>query len=151
MVGIGAELNGDDAVGLLVARSLKSAFLPCENIIVLEGGVLPENVTGPLRRFFPELVVFIDAVDMKSPPGTIQVVNPEQISGASFSTHTMPLSMLFKFLKDELNCETLLIGVQPKVIDFGEPVTAEISKAAKSLAKELIIILTESTTSVTNL
>jgi hydrogenase 3 maturation protease len=62
VVGIGNELNGDDAAGILAARKLSKKYCPQkvdENsphpvFIVIEAGLAPEAFTGPLRRFRPD-------------------------------------------------------------------------------------------------
>ena len=138
IVGIGAELYGDDAIGILTARKLKPAFAQQEEVLVLEGGPLPESMTGPLRRFSPELVIFIDAADLGEPPGSITMVDPDRIGGTSFSTHSMPLTLLMKFLEDELNCEMLLIGVQPEQIEFGTTPSESGQKAVTRLARGIL-------------
>lgn len=137
VVGIGAELNGDDAIGLLTARKLFSAMKPGANLMVQEGGALPENFSGPLRCFEPDLAIFIDAADLGATPGTIEIVTPDRIGGASFSTHSMPMKLLMDYLAEELHCETLLIGVQPEGIEFGTAITAVGKRAATLLAKEI--------------
>ncbi len=137
IVGIGAELNGDDAVGLLTARKLKSVFAQQENLLVLEGGTLPESTSGPLRRFSPGLVIFIDAADQGDPPGRISFIDVKSIGGSSFSTHSMPLSLMIEFLAEELNCGMLLIGVQPEHIDFGLPLSQSGRRAVNRLVKAL--------------
>jgi len=81
IVGIGAELYGDDAIGILTARKLKPAFAQLEEVLVLEGGPLPESMTGPLRRFTPELVIFIDAADLGEPPGRLQWLIQTALAG----------------------------------------------------------------------
>ena len=37
----------------------------------MEAGPAPENFTGPLRRFRPDLVLLVDAAQMDAEPGTI--------------------------------------------------------------------------------
>ncbi len=137
IVGVGAELNGDDAIGLATAKKILRTARHWRNVLVLEGGTLPESTSGPLRRFKPDLVIFVDAAELGKPPGTIETVLPERISSASFSTHSMPLKMMMDYLAAELHCEVLLLGVQPETVDFGTPVSENGKKAAISIAAEL--------------
>lgn len=137
IVGIGSELHGDDAVGIEAARALIAGGAKRENLLVLEGSTLPESVSGQLRRFIPDLVIFIDAMDAGVKPGSILLVNPEQIGGASFSTHSLPLPILIKFINRDLKCETIIIGVQPESIEFGETLSMSNRKAIFRLTKEL--------------
>ncbi|HNW14358.1 MAG TPA: hydrogenase maturation protease, partial [Anaerolineaceae bacterium] len=88
---MGAELNGDDAVGLRVADRLASLVGQQENLLVLNGGSLPESTSGALRRFHSTLVLFVDAADLGKTAGAIEVLETQRVGGASFSTHGMPL------------------------------------------------------------
>jgi len=137
IIGVGAELNGDDAVGILAVRKLKPKLSARQNLLVLEGGSLPENLTGPLRRFSPELVMFIDAAELFEPPGTIRVLEPGQVTGASFSSHRMPLTLVFDYLTHEVKSKGLLIGVQPEVVEFGLPPSASGKRAVADVVREI--------------
>ncbi|MRR29117.1 hydrogenase 3 maturation endopeptidase HyCI, partial [bacterium] len=61
MLGIGNELNGDDSAGNWVARKLGKRLKAQPNLLVMDCGTLPENASGPLRRFGPRLILLIDA------------------------------------------------------------------------------------------
>lgn len=137
MVGIGAELNGDDGVGILTVRKLKRKLGERQNVLVREGGSLPESLSSPLRRFAPDLVLLLDAADLDESQGTIALLQPDQIATAGFSTHAMPLSLLATYLKQEIDCEVVLIGIQPQNIEFGASMSAACVKAAGLLAGEL--------------
>lgn len=141
VVGVGAELNGDDAVGLRVADRLASLVGQQENLLVLNGGSLPESTSGALRRFHPTLVLFVDAADLGKTAGAIEVLETQRVGGASFSTHGMPLIMLMDYLAEELGCESVLIGVQPERVDFDSPLSDCAKRAATRLAKELYRLL----------
>lgn len=140
-MGVGSELNGDDAVGIQVARKLKHRLGNRTGVLILEGGSLPENATSPLRQFNPAFVVLVDATDLGQPPGTIQIVPVETISGMSFSSHTMPLSMLSYYLEQEIGCEVVVIGIQPASLEFGEEVSPVCRRAANRLVNELYKII----------
>jgi hydrogenase 3 maturation protease len=117
-VGVGNEQRRDDAAGVMIARRLAS--LSTGSFLILEAGHAPENATGSLRRFAPDSVLLVDAAEMGEPPGTVRWVEMEDISGMSASTHTLPLSMLAEYLRLELGCEVLLLGLQPASMDYGE-------------------------------
>jgi hypothetical protein len=67
VVGVGHELCGDDAAGLVVAHALQTALAGDERLLVIEAGSVPENQTGRLRRFKPGIVLLIDAAQMGDP------------------------------------------------------------------------------------
>ena len=106
IVGIGNTLRSDDAAGILVARALTSSrLLPDPKpVLVIDAGHAPENCTAELRRFAPDIVLLVDAVEMGEQPGHIRWVEMDEIEGMSASTHSLPLSMLASFLNWELKC-----------------------------------------------
>ena len=139
IVGIGNTLRSDDAAGVLVARTLLASrlFRDRESILVMDAGHAPENRTSTLRRFEPDIVLLIDAVDMGESPGSIRWVDMDEIEGMSASTHSLPLSMLARYLNWELKCEVTLLGVQPKSNEVGEIVSAEVLQAVNAIVEAL--------------
>ena len=139
IVGIGNQLRNDDAAGMLVARKLlhKECAADVSHLLVIQAGHAPENVTGELRSFAPELILLIDAAEMRDVPGAVCWVPIQSIEGMSASTHSLPLSMLARYLTLELNCMVALIGIQPKSNDFGETISAEVSQAIDEIVEEI--------------
>ena len=139
IVGIGNQLRSDDAAGLLVARSLSEQGCAANtNLLILEAGHAPENRTGELRKFAPDLVLLIDAAEMGEKPGTVRLIPAEAIDGMSASTHSLPLSMLASYLTLELNCKVILLGIQPGSNEVGETVSREVLWAVENIVKSLV-------------
>ncbi len=115
LIGIGNDLRGDDWAGLIVARELSAdeRLNNVSNLLFLDGGPVPENHTGKLRLFQPELVLFVDAANLDEPPGAIQLIPLESIDGMSASSHSLPLSMLASYIIFELGCQVEVLGIQP--------------------------------------
>ncbi|MFZ5910146.1 MAG: hydrogenase 3 maturation endopeptidase HyCI [Chloroflexota bacterium] len=115
LVGIGSDLRGDDSAGLAVARALldDERLRNAPDLLVLEGGLAPENQTGKIRAFRPELVLFVDAAQMDEPPGAIQFIPLETLDGMSASSHSLPLSMLASYIISDLGCQVEVLGIQP--------------------------------------
>jgi hydrogenase 3 maturation protease len=137
LVGVGSELNGDDAAGIWVARKLKAAREVPAHFLAIDGGSLPENASGPLRRFKPDIVLLVDAADMGQPVGTIQWLLSEQIGGMSASSHTLPLPVLGQFLESEFGCTVEYLGIQPGQLEYTLPMSAEVEKAVAQIVREL--------------
>ncbi len=87
LVGVGSDLRGDDSAGLMVVRQLFK-HSHAENLLIIEGGPAPENVTGQIRAFHPDNVILIDAAHMDEPPGTVQWIPLDSIDGMSASSGT---------------------------------------------------------------
>ena len=105
----------------------------------MDCGSIPENATGPLRRFKPQLILLIDAADMDKEPGTIQFVDLDQVRGFSASSHTLPLSVLAGFMKNEFKCEVALCCIQPQHLEFEKELSLPVKKAVERLVDELIL------------
>jgi hydrogenase maturation protease len=105
--------------------------------LLVEAGLAPENFTGTLRRFQPDLVVLIDAAEMGLPAGKIACLDWREAGGWSASTHTLPLNMLSAFLVSELGCQVMLVGVQPLQMGMDQPLSGEVELAMDEIVAEL--------------
>ena len=112
-------------------------------LLILDAGPAPENQTGPLRRFGPDLVVLVDAARMEEPPGTLRWLPWQETVGLPGSTHTLPAALLARYLTAEIGCEVALLGIQPLGTEMGRPasppVAAAIAEAVAGLAELLQI------------
>lgn len=113
IIGIGNELNGDDAAGIIVARKINQTLVAPDRLYVVEGSIAPENFTAPIRRFQPDWIWLIDAANFNCLPGSIQLIGMDEIDGVSFSTHGLPLPVFANYLKAETNASIILFGIQP--------------------------------------
>jgi hydrogenase 3 maturation protease len=159
ILGIGHELRGDDAAGLSVVRQLGEQFVPCSVLripyqddgrqyatrntqydwLILDGGPAPENQTGALRHFRPDLVVMVDAAQMDMPPGTVAWLDMAQIDGVSAVTHLLPLNMLARYLDHELGCAVGMIGIQPAQTEM----LAELSGVVETAVNQIVTHLAD--------
>jgi hydrogenase 3 maturation protease len=139
LVGIGSDLRGDDSAGLVVARTLLNdeRFVSQPHLLIVEGGPAPENHTGRIRAFQPEFVLFIDAAHMDEAPGTIQWIPLDAIDGMSASSHSLPLSMLARYLTLEIGCEVVVLGIQPQQNEFNTELSPPIRAAVDEILAEL--------------
>lgn len=137
IVGIGQELRGDDAIGLEVVRRLRPSMKARENLLLIEAGPAPENFTGPLRRFRPEVVVLVDAAQMGSLPGSVLYLDWRDVTGYRGSSHTLPLSTVAEYLEKEIGCEVWLLGIQPADNSFGEKLSAHAAQGVHLAVENL--------------
>jgi hydrogenase 3 maturation protease len=143
VVGIGNELNGDDAAGILAAQKIWAGCQIPANCLSIVAGSIPENASGPLRKFGPDLVIFIDAADSGQTAGTISWLSEDSIGGFSASSHTLPLTVLGQFLRNELGCQVVYMGIQPLSIEYLEEVSPQVENAVNQVVETLQTILTE--------
>jgi hydrogenase 3 maturation protease len=138
-LGVGNDLYGDDAAGVVAARRLQAGLGGRKDILIMDAGGVPENCTGPLRRFKPDAVLLIDAAQMNADAGTIRFLSWHDVVGLQTSTHTFPLHILAQYLSDELGCHVFLIGIQPGSAVFDTP----LSPPAQAAVDELVASLTD--------
>lgn len=142
ILGIGNELNGDDAAGVMVARKLRvvldaGSVEYKDRLLIIEAGPSPESFGGPLRRFRPDLVLLIDAAELGERPGTIAWIDWAWAQGLSASTHTMPPTLFARYLVEQIGCSVMMVGIQPAHLDFDRPVSLEVREAVKKLVTDL--------------
>lgn len=115
--GVGNPLLGDDAVGGVVA--LRLGGIDC--------GTTPENYISKLRKNPPDFLLIIDAADFGETPGTIKILELDEISGTIFTSHGVPLKTLLEPFTEKT--KIYLIGIQPKNLGLGEVISAEVEGA----------------------
>ena len=142
VLGIGHELCGDDAAGIILARELNARAGIYEGLLALETGPAPENFTGTVRRFSPDLVLLVDAAQMDGAPGEIRWLDWQNLSGISASTHTMPLDIIVAYLTAELGCQAGFLGIQPAGNAVGAPLSPQVQEAVESTVQTLMQVLT---------
>lgn len=135
IMAIGNTMRGDDGAGPKVIALIR----PRKDLLLLDCGPVPENFLGTVCEFNPSYIVLVDAAMMDAPPGTVRVLGPGDIKRLpALSTHTIPLPLLVDYLQREVvDCQVLLIGIQPKTIAFAEGVSKEVSEAIKEVAHML--------------
>lgn len=143
IIGVGNELRGDDALGLAVVHRLQQEFPVVDEVLLIDAGAMPENFICPLRNFAPHLILIIDAADMGKLPGTIALIQANQISNARFSTHGIPFDFLIAYLELEIGCSTAILGVQPTTMFFTAPLSTVVHEAVEKLVNNLVAMISK--------
>lgn len=135
IIGIGNELNGDDAAGVLIVKNLKSHLLPSEEILLIEGSIAPENFTGAIRNFRPDWIWVIDAAQLENKPGDVELIDLDLVDGVGSNTHRLPPTLFLSYLKMEINFQSFLFGINPERVepfsDVSEPIRIAIEKTTR--------------------
>lgn len=135
--GIGNEIMGDDAAGVLIARELRMLLQGCDHgqfAEVLVAGTNPENFSGLVRQKKPDLVIFIDAADMGRPVGEIVFLSHQDMHSMMHSTHTMPLSFLGSYLEKITGTKVIALGIQAGQIQLEVPMSRPVTDSVKTIA-----------------
>jgi hydrogenase 3 maturation protease len=138
VVGVGNPIRGDDAAGCLLTARLNNT--PRARVITAEE--VPENVLGLIARERPDTVMFVDAVDFSAEPGAVAIVDRHTLAGYHPTTHRVPLALLMAFLERECGADVLLLAIQPRCVEFGSPVSAEVAASVEAVAATLSGVLT---------
>jgi hydrogenase 3 maturation protease len=142
-VGIGNELNGDDAAGVAAIRLLRRHHFQAQEPLFIDAGTVPENSTGPLRRYRPGLIVLLDAGDFGGEAGEIRLIDWHQAEGFSASTHTLPLAVVAGYLEGELHCPVVLLVIQAAQTNFDQGLSEPVQRAVEALAEGIAAIIDE--------
>lgn len=140
VLGVGSELKGDDRAGMMVVEHLQKkcdGSDPCSPLRVFYGATAPENLTGEIKKYRPTHLVIIDSADVSQEPGTIEVISPELVGGISFSTHMMPIKILVDYLYDALKCKIMIIGIQPKTLEYSAALSPEVRTSVRQVASAI--------------
>ena len=136
ILGCGSILRGDDAAGMYIAGQLTGLG---ENVRVFAGSTAPENFTGEIKKFRPDVLLVIDAADMGKRPGEAAIIPVEKIDGVSFSAHILPLKIMLEYIRREIGCRRALLGIQGASYELAAELTPEI----KDTADEVVAVLQE--------
>jgi len=141
ILGVGNLLTGDDGIGIHVIRELKNRYSLPEEVRLIDGGTMGLDLLPFLEDI--DRLIIIDAVDLKKPPGTIEIINGDSlpaILSSKLSVHQIGLSDLFFALKMKglpLK-EICLIGIQPKSMETGIELSEEIKTQFDTLISHII-------------
>ncbi|HEY5466939.1 MAG TPA: hydrogenase 3 maturation endopeptidase HyCI [Clostridia bacterium] len=134
IMGVGSVLRSDDGAGMYFIELLETDIQQ-EDVLFIAGSTAPENFTGVIKDFAPDRLFIIDAAYMGLPVGEAGVIETADIAGMSFSTHMLPLSVMFDYLALETGCDIVCIGIQPENTGQGFEMCGKVRTGAEWLAK----------------
>ncbi|MGQ9800446.1 MAG: hydrogenase maturation protease [Candidatus Saccharicenans sp.] len=141
--GIGNALRGDDGFGPYFINQLKvKKLVPDDYLFTVED--VPENFAFPLSRMEADNVVFVDAVIMDAPPGSIIFGRLEEFHeiGEIASTHRMSLKLTARVI-EETGKKVFILGVVPETTEFGREMTPPVIEAADKLVALVSDLISE--------
>jgi hydrogenase 3 maturation protease len=139
LVGIGNPLRGDDGVGVRIVELLQEDGPP--NVLLLNTETVPEAFTGKVVEYNPTHVLLLDAANFRGEPGDVKLIESSKIGGQALSTHSLPLTIFIVYIEKTLGSRVLLLGVQPRNIEYFTEMSREVKKTAEEIADLLRKIL----------
>jgi len=134
VVGIGNVDRGDDAAGSLVARDILAGptSAPAKSLVI-DAGQAPENFTGVVRAFRPDLVILVDSAASGRRAGAVFLVDRATLADDDVSTHRLPLARIARYLEETMDSRVLILGIEPASFD-GTGMTPAVGRAVRKVA-----------------
>jgi len=130
VVGVGNILLKDEGIGIHVVRALREAIGSRTDVDIIDGGTSPDALLG--LETVPKLIL-VDAARGGGAPGTIYRFHPGDIATESkgiTSLHQLGLldSLQMMKLSGSQPADIVIIGVEPKEIDWGLELSPELNE-----------------------
>ena len=138
ILGIGNEINGDDAAGVLIVQTLKKAISNSDQVKLIDASIAPENYTGVIRDFSPDWIWIFDAAGMDRQPGTLQLIDLDLVASQGANTHRIAPTMFMSYLQLELNFQTFFFGIQPNSVEPFSVVSSPVKRTIQTTTNFLL-------------
>lgn len=129
VVGVGNLLLKDEGIGVHIARALQQMDIP-QDTKIIDGGTSPDL---PYYLKGTNKLIVIDAVKAGGEPGTVYRFHPHDVnieSTGMVSVHELGLKQnleVMRLMGSEPR-ETVIIGIEPKEMDWGTELSAELQQ-----------------------
>ncbi|MFC2163126.1 hydrogenase maturation protease [Candidatus Altiarchaeota archaeon] len=135
LVFVGNELDGDDGFGPRLFASI--SHLHADGVQLIDASTVPENFIGQVTDFRPDKVIVFDAGDFSGSPGDIRVFGGRDLSGASISSHRMPLKMFSRMFEKE-GITVIFVLVQAGGTGIGQDMSPGVARILADLSAKLL-------------
>ena len=116
-MGIGEEKLSDDGVGPYIISELLE--FSNDKFLFINAGIVPMSRIEEIVNFQASHLVLIDTCTLKKPPGTVAIIERENIHEyVPISTHTIPLHIIMDLLIEKLpGLNVFMIGIVPESLE----------------------------------
>jgi len=116
-MGIGEEKLTDDGVGPYIISKL--LHLSNQKFLFINAGIDPMARIDDIMNFKPSHLVLIDTCTLKKEPGTISILERENMSNyIPISSHTIPIHIVIDLLVNQKeNLKVFMIGFVPQSLE----------------------------------
>jgi hydrogenase maturation protease len=141
VLGLGNVLCGDDGAGVVVVHRLLAQYEVPEGVEVLDGGTLGMSLLSLVSD--TDDLVLVDAVRADAPPGTLVVVEGDEVVptvSERLSPHQVGVADLLaaaRFL-DRYPRRVVVLGVVPETIELGLGRTAAVEASLPALLQRVV-------------
>ena len=122
-MGIGEVKMTDDGVGPYIITNLLD--YSNDKFLFMNASIDPMARIDQIERFNPSHLVLIDTCTLKKPPGTVAILERENIKDyVPISSHTIPIHVVIDLLKSNIKgLDVFMIGIVPKSLEGFETLT----------------------------
>ena len=150
VLGIGNLLLKDEGVGVHLVQELAN-IVDGNNVAIIDGGTSPD-IPSLIEKNIDKLIV-IDAVKADDKPGTVYRFSADDIdldSVSPVSLHDIGIleSLRMLALLDRQPKSTVIIGIEPKAIDFGLELSPELAKKLPEIVNLVLKEIEETNTAM---
>jgi hydrogenase maturation protease len=140
VLGVGNLLLKDEGIGIHVVQELQKRQLP-NGVEVVDGATSGMN----LLALFPEAsrLIIVDCVKGGKEPGTIYKFTPDEVKKREWrlmtSLHDVNLADVLQLAEqmNEMPEEVVIIGVEPKELDYGVELSPELEAKLPQVIEEV--------------
>ena len=140
VLGLGNTLLGDEGVGVHIIQKFQQEDPALDGVTFLDGGTLSFTLAGYIEE--ADHLIIIDAAQLNSEPGVISVYEGEAMdqfvtSNRNKSVHEVNITDILSLahLTGHLPVRRALIGIQPKLIDWGDTLSEPVAQAIPKVCK----------------
>jgi hydrogenase 3 maturation protease len=134
IIGMGNELRGDDAAGIILADHLVEGGYPA--VINVNGN--PENYLKKISEMPGNLRLWIDIINWGGQVGEFRIIESDDIHHFAISTHNFSPVILLSYLKETRNIPDYFLGIQPYSVNLGSPVSPPVKKTVEFLSSYIL-------------
>jgi hydrogenase maturation protease len=139
VIGVGNLLLRDEGIGIHAVRALQEINLPAD-VAIVDGGTAPDLIacTGAGDK-----LIIIDAAKAGGEVGTIYRLQPQDLAeeqGHFTSVHELGVAQSLKLMTLVGNKpgEIVIIGVEPKEIDWGTELSPELQQKVPQIVRVIL-------------
>jgi hydrogenase 3 maturation protease len=134
ILGVGNPLREDDGAGPYLIRQLKGRV----DAALLNGEEEPENLLDQIVGMKPDSILIVDALELGAQPGSVALLEEDQLERRSLSTHHASLKLFIECVKGETGANVLVLGIQPKLVEIGRALSSEVKESLGHLRDILV-------------
>jgi len=139
IIGIGNLLCRDEGIGVHVIERMKALELP-DHVELLDIGTSTMDLISYLDGV--KKLIVIDATKAEGIPGTIYKCRPEDLlptEDGPISLHEIGLIETLDMVKKKgLEMDTVIFGVEPKVLDWGMELSDEVKSKIPAIIEAVL-------------